>query len=596
MPPPPVAAQAEPDMPPPQEVVIPDYTTNGAEPEVPPEPTLGDKPEVTVSVLGKKMSPVQAGLGVLVVVVIIAAVSSMGGGGGEPADGGDDTPVPSGPAPSTATGDESSVFGNRRPPPPPPAPLAPLAPRPPPPPPGVAASCSALKCSELAALYGGWPLDNSCADNDDVNICAESDAGFGQFSLVSQGRNTAGCSGNNCACHGGMNAAQGDDELIDGWDHAAGICEAIGARLCTVAELQADETRCTGCEHDAEQVWSADPCPQGHFTAQGGSHRGDEACPQECRTAECVCTPQCWTDSISHAVRCCADEQPCDASAIRTRECAALRCSDLTALYGGWPLDNECTATDDLNICAESDEGFGQFSRVDDSRNLACHGGQNTHQGDDETIDGWSHAASICQSMGARLCTVAELQADEARCTGCQHDGEQVWTSEPCDQGHFTAQGGSHRGAESCPEECTQCQGSFAGQPGCQYDPDNPNMIDQHGPGCLCRPQCWDDRISHAVRCCSEEGPPCHPPPPAPPANAVCSELDPPPSGSVTYSPPLQSAGGGGRLQLPGEHAPARAVGVALRCERQLGGGPGPPLLDQMVRDDRQRDRGPPNP
>ena len=93
MPPPPVAAQAEPDMPPPQEVVIPDYTTNGAEPEVPPEPTLEDKPEVTVSVLGKKMSPVQAGLGVLVVVVIIAAVSSMGGGGGEPADGGDDTPV-----------------------------------------------------------------------------------------------------------------------------------------------------------------------------------------------------------------------------------------------------------------------------------------------------------------------------------------------------------------------------------------------------------------------------------------------------------------------------------------------------------------------
>ena len=67
----------------------------------------------------------------------------------------------------------------------------------------------------------------------------------------------------------------------------------------------------------------------------------------------------------------------------------------------------------------------GQYSLLDPTRDKACLGGiTDTDQGDDEVTDGWGHAATICTAIGARLCTVAELQADETRCTGCQHDGQ----------------------------------------------------------------------------------------------------------------------------------------------------------------------------
>ena len=198
----------------------------------------------------------------------------------------------------------------------------------------------------------------------------------------------------------------------------------------------------------------------------------------------------------------------------------ALKCSELAALYGGWPLDNGCTPTDDVNICAESDNGLGSFYD-DGSIANRCLGGQNTAQGADEITDGWNHATSICRAAGARLCTVAELQADEARCTGCQHDGEQVWTGSTClldggDTGHLTAQGGSHRGAESCPDECTQCQDEWAGRPNRQNNAANPNGLTGADAvkGCTCTPQCWTDDISHAVRCCADEVFPCTPPPP----------------------------------------------------------------------------------
>ena len=35
-------------------------------------------------------------------------------------------------------------------------------------------------------------------------------------------------------------------------------CGAMGARLCTRAELQADCTAGTGCGHDGDLVWSSD--------------------------------------------------------------------------------------------------------------------------------------------------------------------------------------------------------------------------------------------------------------------------------------------------------------------------------------------------
>jgi hypothetical protein len=45
----------------------------------------------------------------------------------------------------------------------------------------------------------------------------------------------------------------------------------------------------------------------------------------------------------------------------------------------------------------------------------------------DET---WAEGRALCIGAGARLCTVEELQADEAQGTGCNFDSRMVWTSD----------------------------------------------------------------------------------------------------------------------------------------------------------------------
>ena len=68
--------------------------------------------------------------------------------------------------------------------------------------------------------------------------------------------------------------------------------------------------------------------------------------------------------------------------------------------------------------------------------------------------DGYVHAKSICTSIGARLCTVAELNAQETRGSGCQHDAEWLWTTQRCDGGHLTQIGSDAWGDELCPDDC----------------------------------------------------------------------------------------------------------------------------------------------
>ena len=54
----------------------------------------------------------------------------------------------------------------------------------------------------------------------------------------------------------------------------------------------------------------------------------------------------------------------------------------------------------------------------------------------------FAKALSICSHVGARLCTVEELKANEAQGTGCMHDNAKVWTSDNmCPGGHATVQG-----------------------------------------------------------------------------------------------------------------------------------------------------------
>eukprot|EP00951_Prasinocladus_malaysianus_P014453 scaffold109934_cov41-Prasinocladus_malaysianus.AAC.1 len=78
------------------------------------------------------------------------------------------------------------------------------------------------------------------------------------------------------------------------WTEADLACTNAGARLCTLAELENEEARGTGCKFDTELVWAKDMCQDGagHIKARG----------REGNRAKCVTS----SDAVAY-VRCCAD-------------------------------------------------------------------------------------------------------------------------------------------------------------------------------------------------------------------------------------------------------------------------------------------------
>ena len=99
---------------------------------------------------------------------------------------------------------------------------------------------------------------------------------------------------------------------------------------------------------------------------------------------------------------------------------SASSCGDL-----GWTNADTFGAT---SVCSESDFGLG-----------GCSGELK-----------WLEAVAFCETAGARLCTLAELQRDEAKGTGCSMDGEQVWSSDACSGGHYAAMGSTKRTSTGC--------------------------------------------------------------------------------------------------------------------------------------------------
>ena len=167
---------------------------------------------------------------------------------------------------------------------------------------------------------------------------------------------------------------------------------------------------------------------------------------------------------------------------------------------------------------------------------LDCNGIADTGDGGhDRRIKGWAEAFNICDRIGARLCTVLELVDEVYRpakllrwsvssvcidmlrvCyfqvtknTGCQHDGEMVWSSQThadCgDNQHVVAPGGRNVAYQICPEECPARHGcaedGHAGDGlGNQAASRDPNT-------CQCKPKCANNGNSHAVRCCADAAP-----------------------------------------------------------------------------------------
>eukprot|EP01052_Picozoa_sp_SAG31_P033359 SAG31_NODE_3758_length_3911_cov_5.814533_1_plen_538_part_10 len=293
---------------------------------------------------------------------------------------------------------------------------------------------SRLSCAELGGLFqGAWRNPGSRGDS---MVCGESDHGFSSTADETSD-----------LCWGGQ-VAGGDDTPTDGWEHAKLICQAIGARLCTTSELQNDETRGSGCQHDHEWIWASEACVsgEGHLVAAGAS----SSTPPGCQAAG-SCGVRCFADSTPHGVRCCADVDPtlahatCDPTPEPHPGCSSLSCAELGELYGGsWGNPGMGSA----EVCAESNNGL-----LNSGGGNQCNGGS-AAGGEDIAHDGWEHAAAICTSIGSRLCTVEELQNDETRGTGCQHDREWVWSSEPCDSNvvssYLVAAGASNQTPEGC--------------------------------------------------------------------------------------------------------------------------------------------------
>ena len=148
------------------------------------------------------------------------------------------------------------------------------------------------ECGDDGAFAGGGCVEGEEAACTSVSNCSE--LGWGA------GRGNPNVCGASNHLHDGVRVLEdatcfgGDDDDTDGYTHVAAVCVGGGARLCTVAELTAQETRGIGCGHDNQQVWSSDPCDGGFMSARG--QRGQN--------------PTCQTDlGTSLAVRCCTDAE-----------------------------------------------------------------------------------------------------------------------------------------------------------------------------------------------------------------------------------------------------------------------------------------------
>ena len=204
------------------------------------------------------------------------------------------------------------------------------------------------------------------------------------------------------------------------FDQAVAGCAEVMSRLCTLAELQRDEARGTGCGFDGEFVWSADrrDCPIGEFVAVSGASQFTK--PPRCtRVGELV------------GLRCCADVAPtCHPQAAGTSGAGGGAGGggdqgqgqpdgadgpdglyiDEDVLVGG--LVQNCHQCGSRMTCSELSAIYsdlpaplGKFCAVEP------HGQQCDRQwaATMSVVSVRAEATSRCLSLAARLCTVGEV-------------------------------------------------------------------------------------------------------------------------------------------------------------------------------------------
>ena len=199
-------------------------------------------------------------------------------------------------------------------------------------------------------------------------------------------------------------------ESNDGWAcktdatyaEAETTCAAVGARVCTIEEIETGVTAQTGCNMDTEYVWSSTWCGLGpKYYCGMGSGTGERKCKKYKK---------------AKSIRCCSDVSvAADAvTAVTTTTTYApeprKNCATL-----GWPVVG--------SACGESDLAFKIKFGTD-----KCYNWLSQPDGEKQ-----------CARLGGRLCSHAELAGGVGQSTGCSFDSKFVWTSTACATGYVKA-------------------------------------------------------------------------------------------------------------------------------------------------------------
>eukprot|EP00039_Didymoeca_costata_P020193 m.340411 g.340411 ORF g.340411 m.340411 type:complete len:924 (+) comp19286_c0_seq1:195-2966(+) len=229
-----------------------------------------------------------------------------------------------------------------------------------------------------------------------------------------------------CIC-GESDAWTGGCSGVKTHAEAVSFCSARGGRLCSKAELKTDVTAGTGCQYDNELIWTSTSsgCSAGQFWQVPG------------RLDRNVGSDTCAPATNTQYVRCCADFTQAGSVTV-TAAPKTVSTKNCTTLGNNWRLQGDACGESDVPQC-NNDKTFYE-------------------------------AQSICENIGARLCTSAELRANTARGTGCGYDNKYVWTQTTCtvnnEQGYLV-QRGRGSATSSLPDTCVtdlvarSCQSSL---------------------------------------------------------------------------------------------------------------------------------------
>jgi hypothetical protein len=200
------------------------------------------------------------------------------------------------------------------------------------------------------------------------------------------------------------------------YDESAAICSTAGARLCSVVEIDSGATAKTGCDFDERWIWTSDSCGVDQYWLAKGGGTGVRKCKIKTKTKN----TRCCSD-ISLGTTKAPSPAPAPPPAPPTLSCATL----------GW-------ANIVNNVCGESDIVKGATTKCYNYR-------------------AWQGAKTVCEAVGARLCTNAELAADTTKSTGCNFDSQFVWSSTACAGGYLAGKGNG--------DGTSECKATTAGAP-----------------------------------------------------------------------------------------------------------------------------------